>query len=160
MALAEEQQRATRREAAIEEMRRAFATAIAQVSAPNASRPLAEEELYVALEELRATAEELDASNTALTRLNEKLENHVAKRTAELEGALATLREQEQRLRLIFEGATDTAILTLDTEGRISAWNPGAERLLGFTEAEVLGCQLEAMWTPEDIETREPEREM
>ncbi|MBL6079882.1 PAS domain S-box protein [Belnapia sp. T18] len=128
--------------------------------APGPRETVTEEELQVALEELRATADELEESNAALTHLNESLEDHVTRRTAELEQALATLRVQEQRLRLIFEGATDTAILTLDDEGRISAWNPGAERLLGFTEAEVLGHRLEAMWLPEDLERREPEQEM
>ncbi len=159
-ALAEERQRSSRREAAMQEMRHGFEAAMVQLAAPGARETVTEEELQVALEELRATAEQLEESNAALTRLNERLEDHVAERTAELEEALAILREQEQRLRLIFEGATDTAILTLDDEGCVSAWNPGAERLLGFTEAEVLGHRLEAMWTPDDLDAREPEREM
>ena len=70
------------------------------------------------------------------------------------------LRGSEERLRLIFEGATDHAIFALDTEGRVSEWNLGAERLLGFAAEEVLGRRPDAMWTPEDLAAREPELEM
>lgn len=31
------------------------------------------------------------------------------------------------------------AIITADLEGRVLTWNPAAERMLGFTEAEALG---------------------
>ncbi|TNC10775.1 EAL domain-containing protein [Methylobacterium terricola] len=36
-------------------------------------------------------------------------------------------------------GVTDHALCLLDTDGRVVAWNPGAERLTGFPAAEVLG---------------------
>ncbi len=51
---------------------------------------------------------------------------------------------------MIFESVPDATILTLDSEGRVSASNPGAERLLGFAEAEILGCRLDAMRAPRD----------
>jgi PAS domain S-box-containing protein len=35
--------------------------------------------------------------------------------------------------------ASDDAIVITDTEGRITAWNPGAERLYGYTAAEAIG---------------------
>jgi len=42
------------------------------------------------------------------------------------------------RWRSIIESAVDGIVL-IDTRGRIEAFNPGAERLFGYTEAEVLG---------------------
>src|SRR5690242_5304015 len=155
-----ERTRAGRRELAVEEMRRRFEAAVAQVGNSVEKESVTQEELRVAMEELRTTADELEATNTELTRLNQNLEDEVAARTVELEEAYASLHKEKERLRLIFEGATDTAILTLDAEGRVSAWNTGAERLLGFTEAEVLGNRLEEMWTPEDLERHEREQEM
>lgn len=159
-ALAEERRRGARREAAVQDMRRGFEAALAKLSTEKGAETVTQEELRVALEELRVTVDALEESNTALVQMNLRLEREVAERTAELREALATSREQEARLRLIFEGATDTAILTLDDEGRVSAWNPGAERLLGFSESEVLGHRLGAMWTAEDLEERQPELEM
>ena len=42
--------------------------------------------------------------------------------------------------RQIVDGATDTAIISTDIKGRITSWNLGAERLLGWTEAEMIAC--------------------
>ena len=53
--------------------------------------------------------------------------------------AEAALRESEERLRLVMENAREYAILTMDLQRSVTAWNQGAERLLGYTEAEMLG---------------------
>src|SRR5256886_13662245 len=50
----------------------------------------------------------------------------------------ATLRESEQRFRLLLENTADYAIFMIDDQGRISTWNSGAERLLGWSESEVV----------------------
>ena len=75
-------------------------------------------------------------------------------------GMEEALRESEQRFRLIFERAQDFAIFTLDTEGRISSWNPGAERILRYTEAEILGQDGAMFFTDEDRKKSEPEKEL
>lgn len=41
---------------------------------------------------------------------------------------------------------TGEAILTYDLEGRIISWNPAAERLYGYTEAEALGQSVELLF--------------
>ena len=43
----------------------------------------------------------------------------------------------EEQFRLLIEGATDYAIFLIDPEGRVASWNPGAERILGYTAAEI-----------------------
>ncbi|MEG5046093.1 PAS domain S-box protein [Microcoleus sp. B4-C1] len=67
------------------------------------------------------------------------------------------LRESESRLRLIFESAKDYAIFTLDLNGIIASWNSGAERLLGYTETEAIGCSSRMIFTPEDNEQGQAE---
>jgi len=64
-----------------------------------------------------------------------------------------SLREQAgQRLlhERILQSATDYAIVATDPKGRVTRWNAGAERILGWTEAEMLGRSAEAFFTPED----------
>ena len=63
-------------------------------------------------------------------------------------GALSQLRDAHYRA--IVENATDFAIVTTDLHGRITSWNPGAEKLLGWSEGEVLGRHDCMIFTPED----------
>jgi diguanylate cyclase (GGDEF)-like protein/PAS domain S-box-containing protein len=55
--------------------------------------------------------------------------------------AEAALGESEERFRRITESAAD-AIISIDAEGRVISWNRGAEKLFGYTEAEIAGQPL------------------
>ena len=57
----------------------------------------------------------------------------------------------EQRYRELWEGATDV-ILTHDLDGRISAFNPAGERLLGWSAAEIVGRNISELLAPEERE--------
>src|SRR3954464_4974774 len=70
------------------------------------------------------------------------------------------LRASEARLRAVLESATDYAIITLDCDGFITGWSPGAERLLLWTEAEAVGQPGAIIFTPEDQAASVPEQEM
>jgi PAS domain S-box-containing protein len=62
--------------------------------------------------------------------------------------AEAALRASEERWRTIATAAHD-AILTFDHEGRITYWNPAAERIFGYQADEVLGRNLHSLLAPE-----------
>src|SRR5437588_8283094 len=62
-----------------------------------------------------------------------------------------------ERFALLAQAATEYAIFTLDTEGFITSWNPGAERLKGYTRDEILGQHFSRFYPPEDIERGKPE---
>ena len=64
---------------------------------------------------------------------------------------LPLLLDDGERLRLIEENARDYAIIVLDTDGHIVNWNPAAERILQWREAEVQGQRCALIFTPEDI---------
>ncbi|MBD2731439.1 response regulator [Nostoc sp. FACHB-892] len=74
--------------------------------------------------------------------------------------AEADLRESESRLRLMIESAREYAILTLDLDNRFISWNSGAERLLGYSEVEILGQSGRIIFTPEDNEQGKSEQEL
>ncbi|WP_241671540.1 sensor histidine kinase [Dankookia rubra] len=158
--LAEERARHTRRDAVANVVRQRFEAAVSELSKRRLGSQVAEEELRVALEELQVTGEQLAEANVALAQANERLEQEVAERTAELAATNAALRGSERRLRMIIESATDYAIFTIDQEGRVTSWNPGAEQLFGQSEAEVLGRTTDTMFIPDDRAAGLPELEM
>ncbi|MFC5437201.1 PAS domain S-box protein [Rhodanobacter umsongensis] len=74
--------------------------------------------------------------------------------------AQEALRESEERMRLIVEGARDYAIFTTDPQGRISQWSSGAAAVFGWNAEEAVGCSVDIIFTPEDRRARQPEKEM
>ncbi len=62
--------------------------------------------------------------------------------------------------RAIFDSAVDFAIVTSDPEGRVTAWNPGAERILGWSAEEMVGRPTATFFTPEDEAADRPATEM
>jgi PAS domain S-box-containing protein len=70
------------------------------------------------------------------------------------EGEAAELR----RYRLLVNAVTDYAIYMLDPTGRITSWNPGARRLKGYEETEILGEHFSRFYTGEDRAARLPTR--
>jgi PAS domain S-box-containing protein len=70
------------------------------------------------------------------------------------------LRESEERYRLIVEGATGFALIMLDLDGVVISWNVGAERLMGYTDSEILGQHFSRFYTSEDQAAGVPQREL
>lgn len=78
----------------------------------------------------------------------EQAERLAAERTLALrenEAMLAQLRESEARYRTLLESheslwaaITAQAVIATDCDGVVSAWNPGAERMLGVSEADAV----------------------
>jgi PAS domain S-box-containing protein len=64
--------------------------------------------------------------------------------------ALALPIDDAELGRLILDSAVDYAIVTLSAEGDVTSWNEGAERILGWTEEEIIGRSSEVFFTPED----------
>jgi len=76
-------------------------------------------------------ADDLAASREKLQKLNATLEQRVIERTA-------ALFEQTNMITSIFESIPD-GMMTITGDGIITSWNPGAERLFGYTAAEIIG---------------------
>jgi PAS domain S-box-containing protein len=72
------------------------------------------------------------------------------KRAAELE-----LKETLAHMQAMMEVALD-CIITIDASGRITDWNPAAERTFGYARAEVIGKEMAALIIPQEL--RAPHR--
>ncbi|WP_235528818.1 MULTISPECIES: PAS domain-containing sensor histidine kinase [unclassified Phenylobacterium] len=58
----------------------------------------------------------------------------------------------------LVQSITDYAIYMLDLSGRVSSWNPGAERTKGYSAAEIIGEHFSRFYTQEDRAAGVPER--
>lgn len=100
---------------------------------------------YAELAALRRSLSSLLASlqqkENDLKQLNATLEKRVGQRTMDLLKAMATVRENEYRVRAIVESAQG-AFVAMNFQGQISGWNTQSEKLLGWQRGEVMGRSL------------------
>lgn len=66
------------------------------------------------------------------------------------------LRESEARKSAILEASLD-AVLTIDREGRITDFNPAAERCFGYTRDRVIGREMAELIVPPELRERHRE---
>jgi PAS domain S-box-containing protein len=85
-----------------------------------------EAEVYARAQEVSEANQKLEAANQELTRL------------------------QEERLRQIIDSALD-AVVSIDEQGRITDWNPQAERTFGWSRSEVLDKSLSETIIPPEF---------
>jgi len=80
----------------------------------------------------------------------------VIRDVTEQRAAQEALRRNDQQLRSILESVRDYAIYLLDRDGNIQTWNPGAERIKGYTADEILGGHFSRFFTQEDRDRGRP----
>jgi PAS domain S-box-containing protein len=61
------------------------------------------------------------------------------------------LRRSEERFRLLVEGVTEYAIMMLDSDGFVTSWNGGAERIKGYKSREILGKHVSHFYPSEAV---------
>jgi PAS domain S-box-containing protein len=66
--------------------------------------------------------------------------------------------DSERRFRLLVEGVIDYAIYMLDTNGVITNWNRGAERMKGYSSTDIVGRHFSIFYTAEDRQSGRPAR--
>ena len=85
-----------------------------------------------------------------LQELNRTLERRAEERAQQLAASVTKLEESERRFRMLVEGVTDYAIFMLDPGGTIINWNPGAERIKGYSRSEIVGQHFSRFYTDDD----------
>ncbi|WP_426533035.1 response regulator [Bradyrhizobium sp. McL0615] len=97
-------------------------------------------------------------AETELQRLNDELQQRVEERARELAATATRLEDTERRFRLLVEGVTDYAIYMLDPGGYVINWNPGAQRIKGYTREEILGRHFSTFYDEVDRNSGFPAR--
>ena len=70
------------------------------------------------------------------------------------------LRDLAERFRVLVESAGDVCSFFVSPDGRITIWNKGAERMLGWTEKDIIDQSAAILFTPDDRAMGVPEREI
>jgi len=79
---------------------------------------------------------------------------------ASLERELAVCREHWNTAQMFLDSVQDYAFITFDLDNRIVGWSGGAERILGYPEADALGLPGSIFFTPEDVIKGEEQKEL
>jgi PAS domain S-box-containing protein len=100
-------------------------------------------------------------ANVVVDRINDEHGNligfaKITRDMTEKRQAQDALLEAERRFRILVQGVTDYAIYMLDSEGRVTNWNAGAERIKGYTPEEIIGQHFSRFYTPEDLDVGVP----
>ncbi|MBF0614719.1 MAG: response regulator [Magnetococcales bacterium] len=90
------------------------------------------------------------SQNIEIIENNLQLESIVAERTRRLIQAHEQLKSREKRLASILNSALD-AIITSDSQGLVTGFNPAAEKLFGYTSAMALGHPLAELIIPPEL---------
>ena len=92
-----------------------------------------------------------------LQELNKNLEQRAKERAEQLAASTRKLEETERRFRMVVEAVNDYAIYMLDPMGIVVNWNPGAQRIKGYTREEIVGQHFSRFYTENDRDNRIPQ---
>jgi PAS domain S-box-containing protein len=70
------------------------------------------------------------------------------------------LRDTEESFRLLVSSVQDYAIFMLDPDGCVATWNLGAQRIKGYSAADIIGQHFSAFYTEEDLLQGMPAHEL
>ncbi|WP_370311030.1 PAS domain S-box protein [Amycolatopsis sp. WAC 01376] len=77
---------------------------------------------------------------------------------------LPSKRTPDHRGAVLFElfmhSVVDYAIYLLDVDGRVISWNPGAQRIKGYSEDEILGRHFSVFYPEDDVAAGKPTSEL
>ncbi|MDZ4693185.1 response regulator [Terricaulis sp.] len=82
----------------------------------------------------------------------------VQREVRRLEAERASAHATSEHFRLLVEGVLDYAIFMLDTDGKVTTWNGGAERIKGYSSDEIIGQHFSRFYTEQQLANNEPQR--
>lgn len=64
------------------------------------------------------------------------------------------------QLKLLIESVSDHGLYLIDVSGMVCSWNPGAQRIMGYSAEEVIGTHFSRFHGAEECAAGEPERSL
>jgi PAS domain S-box-containing protein len=116
----------------------------------------------VAIETFKSGATDYVLKNRLSTNLVSAVRQalHGSEERQQRRQAEQALRESEERFRMLVEGVRDYAILLLNSKGRVTSCNSGAEMIHGHRTSEIIGQQFADFYTKEDAGLGQPARDL
>lgn len=71
-----------------------------------------------------------------------------------------SFRTSDKFFQQLVDSLEEYAVFTTDTKGKISSWNTGAARILGYSEKEIIGKCSSILFIPEDKKKGEHKKEL
>ena len=96
----------------------------------------------------------------ALAEGADRMRSHIRQSEGQAAHRAAEVDRLAEELNLLIDGAQDHAIYLLDPEGAVTIWNKGAERLKGWTEAEVVGRNAAIFYPADAIASGKPAEDL
>jgi PAS domain S-box-containing protein len=82
------------------------------------------------------------------------------KREAQKRAAERSLRESEERFRLLVSSVKGYAIFMLNPAGEVISWNEGAERIKGYKKEEIIGRNISVFYPAEELHRGAPQNNL
>jgi PAS domain S-box-containing protein len=101
-----------------------------------------------------------DISLSPMTTGNRRVVIATVRDVTDRREAQERLRRSEERFRLLVEWVQDYAIVMLEPDGRFASWNLGAQRITGYSAAEVIGRGVSILYPPDAVEQGRPDRQL
>jgi PAS domain S-box-containing protein len=92
----------------------------------------------------------IDLAVSELNAGGRRLYSAIARDLSPVRAAADALRQSEESLRLLVNGIADHAMVLLERDGAIGAWNGGAERMFGYPERVIVGRNIEVLHPTDD----------
>lgn len=69
----------------------------------------------------------------------------------------SALQQKAEQFQILVDSVEDYAIYLLDSNGNIVTWNTGAQKIKGYTAAEIVGKNFACFYTAEDVAADKPQ---